>query len=252
MLTKRIIPCLDVKDGRVVKGVHFTDLKDAGDPVLSAKIYNEHMADELVFLDITATSDGRDIMTDMVRRTAESIYIPFTVGGGLRTLEDIRQMLNNGADKVSLNSRAVQNPSFITESSRKFGSQCIVLAIDAKKVAEEEWHVFIKGGREDTGLSAIQWAKEGERLGAGELLVTSMDRDGTKAGFDIELLRRITEVVNIPVIASGGAGKKEDFLEVFQKTNVDAALAASLFHYGELQIEDLKQYLKENGIEVRI
>lgn len=252
MLSKRIIPCLDVKDGRVVKGVNFIDLRDAGDPVESAKYYNEQGADELVFLDITASSDCRNTITDVVERTACEVFMPLTVGGGIRTVEDFREILLSGADKVAVNSAAVLNKNIIAEAADKFGSQCVVLAIDAKRKPDGSFTVYINGGRKDMGLDAIEWAKEGERLGAGEILLTSMDCDGTKNGFDIELTRKITEAVNIPVIASGGGGQLEHFYDVFEQTNCDAALAASLFHFRELTINQVKEYLHERGIPVRM
>ena len=256
MLTKRIIPCLDIKDGRVVKGVKFLDLKDAGDPVEIAKRYETEKADELVFLDITASAQNRGIIIDVVRRAAENVFMPLTVGGGIRDLSDIRALLNAGTDKVSLNTAAVQHPRLIKEASEKFGSQCIVLAIDAKRTTNHEprttrWEVYINGGRTPTGLDALKWAKKAERLGAGEILLTSMDCDGAKNGYDLELTRAIAAAVNIPVIASGGAGKKEDFYEVLTKAGADAALAASLFHYQELTIKEVKGYLKKKGVKVR-
>jgi cyclase len=254
MLAKRIIPCLDVDAGRVVKGTKFVDLWDAGDPVALARRYDAEGADELVFLDITASSQKRGIMLDVVRRTAEQVFIPLTVGGGIRTLEDIRALLNAGADKVSLNTVAVKSPRFVAQSAKRFGSQCIVLAIDAKQVkmgTHPAWHVFIYGGREDTGLDVLAWAKKVEQLGAGEILLTSMDRDGTKAGYDLELLRRISRAVKIPVIASGGAGEKKHFQEALIKGNADAVLAASLFHTGQLKIAELKNYLRHKGILIR-
>lgn len=252
MLSKRIIPCLDVKDGRVVKGVNFIDLRDAGDPVESAKYYNEQGADELVFLDITASSDCRKTIADVVERTACEVFMPLTVGGGIRTVEDFREILLSGADKVAVNSAAVLNKNIIAEAADKFGSQCVVLAIDAKRKPDGSFTVYINGGRKDMGLDAVEWAKEGERLGAGEILLTSMDCDGTKNGFDIELTRKITEAVNIPVIASGGGGQLEHFYDVFEQTNCDAALAASLFHFRELTINQVKEYLHERGIPVRM
>lgn len=252
MLSKRIIPCLDVKDGRVVKGVNFIDLRDAGDPVESAEFYNKEGADELVFLDITASSDRRKTITEVVEKTARKVFMPLTVGGGIRTVEDFRDILLAGADKVAVNSAAVLNKNIISEAADRFGSQCVVLAIDAKKRSDGTFSVFINGGRTDMGIDAIQWAREGERLGAGEILLTSMDCDGTKNGFDIELTKKVTESVNIPVIASGGCGKLEDFLDVFDKTGCDAALAASLFHFRENSICEVKKYLKENGIPVRL
>ncbi|MFZ8862289.1 MAG: imidazole glycerol phosphate synthase subunit HisF [Thermocrinis sp.] len=251
MLAKRIIPCLDVDKGRVVKGVKFQNLRDAGDPVEVAKGYEEQSADELVFLDITASAEERKIMIEVVQRVAETIFIPFTVGGGVSSLEDIRRLLSAGADKVSINTAAVKNPQLIYESAKRFGSQCIVVAIDAKR-SERGWEVYIHGGRTPTGLDAVEWAKRVESLGAGEILLTSMDADGTKKGYDIELCRAVASAVSIPVIASGGAGTMEHFYEVFTKTNVDAALAASLFHFKEVSIPELKAYLKNKGVHVRL
>ncbi|WP_456400787.1 imidazole glycerol phosphate synthase subunit HisF [Persephonella sp.] len=252
MLAKRIIPCLDVNKGRVVKGVNFVNLIDAGDPVESAKAYDEAGADELVFLDITASAEDRDIILDVVKETAETVFMPLTVGGGVRTLEDIRKLLESGADKVSINTAAVKSPSLVESAANRFGSSTIVVAIDAKKVGENKWEVFIHGGRTKTGIDAVEWAKAVEDLGAGEILLTSMDKDGTKDGYDIELTRKISESVSIPVIASGGAGKKEHFFDAFTEGKADAALAASLFHFKELSISDLKVYLKEKGITVRL
>jgi len=251
MLAKRIIPCLDVDKGRVVKGVKFQNLRDAGDPVEVAKSYEEQSADELVFLDITASAEERKIMIEVVQRVAETIFIPFTVGGGVSSLEDIRKLLSAGADKVSINTAAVKNPQLIYESAKRFGSQCIVVAIDAKR-SERGWEVYIHGGRTPTGLDAVEWAKRVESLGAGEILLTSMDADGTKKGYDIELCRAVASAVSIPVIASGGAGTMEHFYEVFTQTNVDAALAASLFHFKEVSIPELKAYLKNKGVHVRL
>jgi len=251
MLAKRIIPCLDVDKGRVVKGVKFQNLRDAGDPVEVAKSYEEQSADELVFLDITASAEERKIMIEVVQRVAETIFIPFTVGGGVSSLEDIRTLLSAGADKVSINTAAVKNPQLIYESAKRFGSQCIVVAIDAKR-SERGWEVYIHGGRTPTGLDAVEWAKRVESLGAGEILLTSMDADGTKKGYDIELCRAVASAVSIPVIASGGAGTMEHFYEVFTQTNVDAALAASLFHFKEVNIPELKAYLKNKGVHVRL
>lgn len=251
MLTKRIIPCLDVKNGRVVKGVNFVNLKDAGDPVEIAEKYDNQMADELVFLDITASHEKRSIIIDVVNRTAEKVFMPLTVGGGINSVEDIRNLLNAGADKVSINTAAVENPNLIKESSDIFGSQCIVVAIDAKKV-NNHWEVFTHGGRTPTGIDAVDWAKKVEQLGAGELLLTSMDADGTKDGFDIALTDAISNAVNIPVIASGGAGGIKDFSELFTKTKADAGLAASIFHYGELTVRQVKDHLKEKNVEVRL
>ncbi|MFA5039558.1 MAG: imidazole glycerol phosphate synthase subunit HisF [Candidatus Omnitrophota bacterium] len=254
MLTKRIIPCLDVKDGRVVKGVRFVSLRDAGDPVETAKEYEKQKADELVFLDITASHEGRGTMVEVVRRVAANIFMPFTVGGGIREIADIRDLLNAGADKVSLNTAAVDRPSLVREASRRFGSQCIVVAIDARRKAgrREQWEVFTHGGRTATGIDAVAWARKAERLGAGEILLTSMDFDGTKDGFDIHLTRAVSGALKIPVIASGGAGSKEHFFEVFKAGKADAALAASIFHYGEYTVEEVKRHLKSKGIEVRI
>jgi cyclase len=251
MLAKRIIPCLDVDKGRVVKGVKFQNLRDAGDPVEVAKGYEEQSADELVFLDITASAEERKIMIEVVQRVAETIFIPFTVGGGVSSLEDIRKLLSAGADKVSINTAAVKNPQLIYESAKRFGSQCIVVAIDAKR-SQRGWEVYIHGGRTPTGLDVVEWAKRVEGLGAGEILLTSMDADGTKKGYDIELCRAVASAVSIPVIASGGAGTMEHFYEVFTQTNVDAALAASLFHFKEVSIPELKAYLKNKGVHVRL
>lgn len=250
-LAKRIIPCMDIKDGRVVKGVNFVNLKDAGDPVELAKAYSDMGADELVFLDIMATVENRKNLYKLVRKVAEKINIPFTVGGGIKNIKDIKMLLKNGADKVSIGSFAAENPDFVRESADKFGSQCIVISIDPKKV-NGKWLIFIKGGRENAGLDAIEFAKKMEKIGAGELLVNSLDRDGMRNGYDLDLLKRITNAVNIPVIASSGAGSKEDFLRAFTDANVDAALAASLFHYGEILIPQLKQYLFKNKIAIRI
>jgi len=250
MLTKRIIPCLDVKDGRVVKGVNFVNLRDAGDPVDVAKAYDRQQADEIVFLDITASHEKRGIMLEVVRQTAEQVFMPLTVGGGINSVEDIRTLLNAGADKVSINTAAVKNPELVRESAEKFGSQCIVVAIDAKK-GNGSWEVFTHGGRTATGKDAVKWAKEVEKLGAGEILLTSMDFDGTKNGYDIALTDAICKAVNIPVIASGGAGKLEDFTDLFNRTQADAALAASVFHYGELTVGDVKKALKKKKVNVR-
>lgn len=252
MFTKRIIPCLDVSNGRVVKGVHFTDLRDAGDPVEIAAAYDKAGADELVFLDITATSDARGTVVDMVRRVAERVFIPFTVGGGIRTVEDFRALLREGADKISVNSSAIDRPQLIAEAADKFGSQCVVVAVDARRREDGlGWNVYKCGGRIDTGLDAVEWAMQAERLGAGEILLTSMDGDGTKAGYDIALTRQVAENVGIPVIASGGAGTKEHFYDALTAGGADAALAASLFHYKELEIADLKEYLAGRGVPVR-
>ncbi len=253
MHTKRIIPCLDVTGGRVVKGINFVNLKDAGDPVEVAKAYDTAGADELVFLDITASSDARNIVIDMVRRVAETVFIPFTVGGGIRTVDDFRAILREGADKISVNSAAINRPELISEAADKFGSQCVVVAIDAKRRDDGSgWNVYKNGGRIDVGLDAIEWAVKAEKSGAGEILLTSMDCDGTKAGYDIELTRAISDAVSIPVIASGGAGKEEHFYDALTKGNADAALAASLFHYKELEIMKLKQYLNDREIPVRM
>ena len=252
MFTKRIIPCLDVKNGRVVKGVNFVDLKDAGDPVEIAEAYDKAGADELVFLDITATSDDRGTVVDMVRRVAEKVFIPFTVGGGIRTVEDFKVLLREGADKISINSSAINRPELISEAAEKFGSQCVVVAIDARRREDGTgWNVYKNGGRIDTGLDALEWAKKADRLGAGEILLTSMDCDGTKSGYDIELTRQIAESVSIPVIASGGAGTMEHFYDALTEGEADAALAASLFHYKELEIRELKDYLAKRGVPVR-
>lgn len=253
MHTKRIIPCLDVNQGRVVKGVNFVNLQDAGDPVEIAAAYDKAGADELVFLDITASSDAREIVVDMVRRVAETVFIPFTVGGGIRSVEDFRAILREGADKVSINSSAIEHPQLISDAADKFGSQCVVVAIDARRREDGSgWNIYKNGGRIDVGKDAVEWAVEAERLGAGEILLTSMDCDGTKAGYDIELTSTISENVKIPVIASGGAGTKEHFYEALTDGKADAALAASLFHYKELEIRDLKQYLREQGLPVRL
>jgi len=251
VLTKRIIPCLDVHAGRVVKGINFVNLRDAGDPVESAKAYNQAGADELVFLDITATHEDRAIMIDIATQVAEQVFIPFTVGGGIRSLEDARALLLAGADKVSVNSAAVKRPELIRELSDHFGNQAVVLAIDAKRIGNA-WEVYVSGGRTPTGLDALRWAEEGARQGAGEILLTSMDADGTKAGFDIDLCRAVSAAVEIPVIASGGAGRKEDFAAVLKDGTADAALAASVFHFGEISIPQLKAFLAQHGIPVRI
>jgi cyclase len=252
MYAKRIIPCLDVKNGRVVKGVNFVNLIDAGDPVECARVYDKAGADELVFLDITASSDARETVVDMVEAVARQVFIPFTVGGGIRTVEDFRRILNAGADKVAVNSAAIKRPELIAEAAEKFGSQCVVCAIDAKRREGGGWDVYLNGGRVNTGIDAVEWAKKAEELGAGEILLTSMDCDGTKAGYDIELTQIISENAKIPVIASGGAGAMEHFLDAFRKGKADAVLAASLFHFKEIEIMDLKKYLSENGESVRI
>lgn len=252
MFTKRIIPCLDVNNGRVVKGINFVNLRDAGDPVEVAAAYDKAGADEVVFLDITATSDARETVVDMVRKVAEKVFIPFTVGGGIRTVEDFKVLLREGADKISINSSAINNPRLISDAADKFGSQCVVVAIDARKRADGSgWNIYKNGGRIDVGMDAVEWAIQADRLGAGEILLTSMDCDGTKAGYDIELTRQIAENVSIPVIASGGAGTKEHFYEALTDGKADAVLAASLFHYKELEIMDLKNYLADKGIPVR-
>ena len=251
MFTKRIIPCLDVNDGRVVKGVNFVDLKDAGDPVEIAKAYDKAGADELVFLDITASSDDRATVVDMVRKVAETVFIPFTVGGGIRTVEDFKALLREGADKISVNSSAINRPELVSEAAEKFGSQCVVVAVDAKRRADGSgWNIYKNGGRVDVGIDAVEWAVKMEKMGAGEILLTSMDCDGTKAGYDLELTRTIAENVGIPVIASGGAGTLEHFHEALTEGKADAALAASLFHYKELEIREVKEYLREKGVSV--
>lgn len=251
MLAKRIIPCLDVRDGRVVKGVNFVNIRDAGDPVELAKYYSDQGADEIVFLDITATSDARDTVADVVERTAAQVFVPLTVGGGIRTLEDFRRLLRAGADKISVNSAAVARPELISEAAERFGSQCVVLAVDARSRGDGTWEVVVAGGRKPTGIDLIEWVKKGEALGAGEILLTSMDTDGTKAGFDLAMTKAVTGAVSIPVIASGGCGSLAHFAEVFEKTNCDAALAASLFHFGELTVPQVKDYLRERSIPVR-
>lgn len=253
MHTKRIIPCLDVHNGRVVKGVNFVDLRDAGDPVEIAAAYDKAGADELVFLDITASSDARETVVDMVRKVAEKVFIPFTVGGGIRTVDDFKMLLREGADKISINSSAIMNPNLISDAADKFGSQCVVVAIDARKRADGSgWNIYKNGGRVDMGIDAVAWAMEAEKRGAGEILLTSMDCDGTKAGFDMELTRLVAEQVSIPVIASGGAGNMEHFYDVLTEGKADAALAASLFHYKELEIKQVKSYLKERDVPVRL
>lgn len=253
MFTKRIIPCLDVHNGRVVKGINFVNLRDAGDPVEVGAAYDKAGADELVFLDITASSDARTIKLDMVRRVAETVFIPFTVGGGIRTVEDFKMILREGADKIAVNTAAILNPSLISEAAEKFGSQCVVLAIDAKRRSDSSgWNIYKNGGRVDMGIDAVEWAMKACELGAGEILLTSMDCDGTKDGYDLELTRTISENVPVPVIASGGAGTMEHFYDALTTGKADAALAASLFHYKEMEIMDLKRYLKENGVSVRL
>lgn len=251
MLAKRIIPCLDVTEGRVVKGTKFINLRDAGDPVELAEVYDKEGADELVFLDITASSDKRYIMLDVVKRTAEKIYIPFTVGGGINDIETMRKLLAAGADKVSVNTAAVADPNLVKKGAEKFGSQCVVVAIDAKKIGDKKWEVYTHGGRTPTGIDALEWAKKVESLGAGEILLTSMDRDGTKVGYELELTRAIADAVEIPVIASGGAGTKGHIYEAFVRGKADAALLASLLHYRELTIKEIKDYLANKGITVR-
>ncbi len=253
MHTKRIIPCLDVNGGRVVKGVNFVNLRDAGDPVEIARAYDRAGADELIFLDITASSDGRDTVAEMVRRVAEKVFIPFTVGGGIRTVEDFRRILREGADKISVNSAAIARPELIREAADKFGSQCVVVAIDARRREDGSgWNVYKNGGRIDTGLDVLEWATRAEQMGAGEILLTSMDSDGTKAGYDLALTRAVAFRVSIPVIASGGAGAKEHFYDALTKGGADAVLAASLFHYRELEIGEVKQYLHKRGVSVRL
>ncbi|CDD65666.1 imidazole glycerol phosphate synthase subunit HisF [Firmicutes bacterium CAG:882] len=253
MFTKRIIPCLDVNNGRVVKGTNFVNLRDAGDPVEVATLYDKAGADELVFLDITASSDRRETTVDLVRKVAEKVFIPFTVGGGIRTVDDFRNLLREGADKISINSSAIDNPRLISDAADKFGSQCVVVAIDAKRRADGSgWNIYKMGGRVDTGIDALEWAVKANKLGAGEILLTSMDCDGVKQGYDIELTRTIAENVSIPVIASGGAGKPEHFYDALTQGKADAALAASLFHYKELEIADLKKYLAQRGVSVRM
>ncbi len=252
MFTKRIIPCLDVHGGRVVKGVNFVNLQDAGDPVEIARAYDQAGADEVVFLDITASSDNRATVVDMVRRVAANVFIPFTVGGGIRTVDDFKMLLREGADKISINTSAINRPELISEAALKFGSQCVVVAVDAKERPGGGWNVYKNGGRIDTGLDAVEWAVRAEKLGAGEILLTSMDGDGTKAGYDLVLTRAIAQAVSIPVIASGGAGTLEHFYEAFTEGKADAALAASLFHYKELEIREVKEYLREKGVAVRL
>tara|TARA_B100001939_G_scaffold282547_1_gene251612 strand:+ start:2476 stop:3234 length:759 start_codon:yes stop_codon:yes gene_type:complete len=252
MLKIRIIPCLDVKNGRIVKGVNFKNLKDAGDPVLTAQVYDELGADEICFLDIAATLENRDVTLDLVRKTSEKCFIPITVGGGIRTIEDIRHLLLNGADKVSFNSAAIRDPNIISTAANKFGSQCIVVAIDAKKTKNDKWEIFSHGGTKETGIEAISFAKDMQERGAGEILLTSMDKDGTKDGYDIELTKLISDSLNIPVIASGGAGKLEHFKSVLEKGKASAILAASIFHFGEISIKQVKSYLRSEGIPVRM
>ncbi|MBU2702638.1 cyclase [Sporomusaceae bacterium BoRhaA] len=252
MYTKRIIPCLDVKDGRVVKGTNFVGLRDAGDPVELAKVYDKEGADELIFLDITASSDHRETIVEVAKKTAAEVFIPFTIGGGIRTNQDIRKMLKAGADKVSLNTAAVSHPELIVEGAKRFGSQCIVLAVDARQTAPDKWEVTIHGGRTSTGLDVVEWVKKAVNLGAGEILLTSMDKDGTKDGYDIPLTRAVAESVSVPVIASGGAGKLEHFYDVVTLGKADAVLAASVFHYGQFSVQEVKSYLKSRHVEVRL
>jgi len=252
MITKRIIPCLDMTEGKVVKGIQFVNFRDAGDPVTLAKKYDEQGADELVFLDITETTENRNILLDVVRRTAKNVSIPFSVGGGIRSVEDMRIVLENGADKVAVNTGAFNNPGLITDCANYFGRQCVILSLDARQIKKGRWNVFINGGKTDTGVSAVEWAKKAVSLGAGEILLTSIDTDGMKKGFDVELTKTISKNVNVPIIASGGAGKIEDFYEIFKKGKADAALAASLFHFGELTINQVKNYLKNRKIPVRL
>lgn len=251
MLAKRIIPCLDVRDGKVVKGINFVGIKEVGDPVELAKQYSDSGADEIIFLDITASHEGRATMLDVVRRTAEVVFVPLTVGGGIRTIDDVRDTLRAGSDKVGINSAAVRNPELINEAAKLFGRQCIVAAVDAKRVDDGSWHVVINGGRIDTGKDLLEWVQELEERGAGEILLTSMDADGTKAGYDLEMTKAVCDLVNIPVIASGGAGSVDDFADVFAATGCDAALAASLFHYGELTIDEVKDAMRARGIPAR-
>lgn len=251
MFAKRIIPCLDVRDGKVVKGINFVGIKEVGDPVELAKQYSDSGADEIVFLDITASHEGRATMLDVVRRTAEVVFVPLTVGGGIRTIDDVRDTLRAGSDKVGINSAAVRNPELINEAAKLFGRQCIVAAVDAKRVDDGSWHVVINGGRIDTGKDLLEWVQELEQRGAGEILLTSMDADGTKAGYDLEMTKAVCDLVNIPVIASGGAGSVDDFADVFAATGCDAALAASLFHYGELTIDEVKDAMRARGIPAR-
>lgn len=251
MLAKRIIPCLDVRDGKVVKGINFVGIKEVGDPVELAKQYSDSGADEIVFLDITASHEGRATMLDVVRRTAEVVFVPLTVGGGIRTIDDVRDTLRAGSDKVGINSAAVRSPELINEAAKLFGRQCIVAAVDAKRVDDGSWHVVINGGRIDTGKDLLEWVQELEERGAGEILLTSMDADGTKAGYDLEMTKAVCDLVNIPVIASGGAGSVDDFADVFAATGCDAALAASLFHYGELTIDEVKEAMRAQGIPAR-
>jgi len=252
MITKRIIPCLDMTEGKVDKGIQFINFRDAGDPVVLAKKYDEQGADELVFVDSTATTENRNILLDVVKRTAQNVSIPFSVGGGIRSVEDMRLVLENGADKVAVNTGAFNNPKLITNCANYFGSQCVILSIDARQVKKNRWNVFINGGKTNTGISAVEWAKKATLLGAGEILLTSIDTDGMKKGFDVGLTKLISKNVNVPIIASGGAGKIDDFYEIFEKGNADAALAASLFHFGDLTIKEVKNYLTDKNIPVRL
>ncbi|MGX7197690.1 imidazole glycerol phosphate synthase subunit HisF [Enterococcus olivae] len=251
MISKRIIPCLDVRDGRVVKGVNFAGLRDVNDPVTLAKFYNEQGADELVFYDITASAEQRGLFTDILKAVASEVFIPLTVGGGINEVQDFERVLNCGADKVSVNSGAIRNPRLIEEGAKRYGSQCVVLSVDIRRVGDQ-WNVFAKGGREDTGIEALEWIRQGESLGAGELVINSMDTDGVKQGFDLPLLKAITEISSLPIVASGGAGNVADFVELFQLPNIEAGLAASIFHYGEVKIPDLKQELANEQIAVRV
>ncbi|WP_288226778.1 imidazole glycerol phosphate synthase subunit HisF [uncultured Enterococcus sp.] len=251
MIAKRIVPCLDVRDGRVVKGVNFAGLKDVNDPVTLARFYNEQGADELVFYDITASAEERGLFTDILKGVASEVFIPLTVGGGINEVSDFERVLNCGADKVSVNSGAIRRPQLIEEGAKRYGSQCVVLSVDIRRVGEQ-WHVFAKGGREDTGLEALEWIRQGEQLGAGELVINSMDTDGVKQGFDLTLLKAVSEITSLPIVASGGAGKMEDFIDLFQLPKIEAGLAASIFHYGEVKIPDLKKQLNTAGIPVRM
>ena len=251
MIAKRIVPCLDVRDGRVVKGVNFAGLQDVNDPVTLARFYNEQGADELVFYDITASAEERGLFTDILKGVASEVFIPITVGGGINEVSDFERVLNCGADKVSVNSGAIRRPQLIEEGAKRYGSQCVVLSVDIRRVGDQ-WHVFAKGGREDTGLEALDWIRQGEQLGAGELVINSMDTDGVKQGFDLELLQAVSEITALPIVASGGAGKSEDFIELFQLPKIEAGLAASIFHYGEVKIPDLKKQLMAADIPVRI
>ncbi|MGM0165843.1 imidazoleglycerol phosphate synthase, cyclase subunit [Enterococcus sp. AZ135] len=251
MIAKRIVPCLDVRDGRVVKGVNFAGLQDVNDPITLARFYNEQGADELVFYDITASAEERGLFTDILKGVASEVFIPLTVGGGINEVTDFERVLNCGADKVSVNSGAIRRPQLIEEGAKRYGSQCVVLSVDVRRVGDQ-WHVFAKGGREDTGLEALEWIRQGEQLGAGELVINSMDTDGVKQGFDLELLKAVSEITTLPIVASGGAGKSEDFIDLFQLPKIEAGLAASIFHYGEVKIPDLKKQLMAAGIPVRI